>query len=103
MWSCPTCSFYPEDMTTHNYSCFKIPATIALCPADSTDPTGAGLPQSGATCTIGTCMPCGSATSNAYRDSTGTPKIGYCVCSASDGTGTYSCASLQEWAPASMF
>jgi hypothetical protein len=103
MWSCPSCAYYPEDMTAHNYSCYKIPATIALCPADPTDPTMAGLPQSGATCNIATCMPCGSSSSNAYRDSTGTPKIGYCVCSASDGTGTYSCASLAEWAPPSMF
>lgn len=94
MWDCPLCQFYPEDGATHNYSCFKLDA-LAACPPDATGM----LPQSGTACTQAPCMPCGSATpSGGYRDSTGVPKAGYCVCS--DGMSpTYSCGSVNEWPP----
>jgi hypothetical protein len=97
MWSCPTCAYDPAG----TYTCYKLPSPVPACPADSTDPSGMNLPQSGGACTMATCSPCGSGTANAYRDSTNTPKIGYCVCSASDGTGTWSCASTTEWPPQS--
>ena len=94
-WSCPTCAYDPS----HDFSCFRLPTTVSACPADPTDPTGLMLPQNGSPCALPTCQPCGSATQTAYRDSTNTPKVGYCVCSASDGTGVLSCASTLEWPP----
>jgi hypothetical protein len=94
-WMCPTCAFDPAG----DYSCYKNTGAV-LCPADPTDPVN-GLPKSGNPCGAGvtTCHPCGSGTGNAYRDSTNTPKIGWCVCTADDGTGVYSCASTSEWPP----
>lgn len=98
-WACPVCSFDPAG----DYSCYKIPANIAACPADTSDPVGM-LPASGGPCTQAPCKPCGSGTTTAYRDSGGAPKVGYCVCvppvDPDAGTmGKYSCASIQEWAP----
>lgn len=93
-WSCPLCEFDPAN----NYDCYKITPDTAACPPSASDPVN-GLPQSGEACDLPLCTPCGSGTSNAYRDSGGIPKIGWCVCSAEGGTGTYSCASTQEWAP----
>jgi hypothetical protein len=100
MWSCPSCTYDPPDNSTGAYNCYKLPATLTACPQDpnNPDPSGMNLPASGDACTIPPCMPCGSATNNAYRDSSGTPKIGYCVCSSAT-SGTYSCASTTEWAP----
>ena len=100
MWSCPTCAYDPPDNSTGAYNCYKLPATLAACPPDpaNPDPSGMNLPASGDACTIAPCMACGSGTNNAYRDSGGTPKIGYCVCSSATA-GTYSCASTTEWAP----
>lgn len=94
MWDCPVCQFYPEDGVTHDYSCFRL-TNLTACPPDATGM----LPQSGTACTQAPCMPCGSATpAGGYRDSTGVPKAGYCVCS--DGMSpTYSCGSVNEWPP----
>src|SRR5262249_2011778 len=97
MWSCATCAYLPD----RDYSCFHLPATAAACPADPTDPTGAGLPQSGGQGALPAGSPWGPPTTPAYRDSSGLPKIGYCVCSAADGTGTLSCATATEWPPQS--
>jgi hypothetical protein len=94
MWSCPSCAF-PAGA---DYTCYHLPTPLAACPADMTDPSGMMLPQSGSPCTLAPCTPCGSGTGNAYRDSSGTPKIGYCVCSSATN-GTYSCASTAEWPP----
>jgi hypothetical protein len=102
MWSCPTCAYDPPDNSTGAYNCYKLPPPGALmvCPADpaNPDPSGMNLPQSGDACLLPPCLPCGSGTNNAYRDPGGTPKIGYCVCSATT-FGTYSCASPVEWPP----
>lgn len=94
-WSCPTCVF----PSGRDYSCYHLPANLAACPADSTDPTGMNLPQSGAACNFATCAPCGSSIGFAYRDSSNVPKVGYCVCTASDGSGKLSCGSASEWPP----
>jgi hypothetical protein len=96
MWSCPNCVYAPGG----DYSCYKIPATLAACQESAANPDSSGmhLPQSGDACTEAVCTPCGSGTVNAYRDSSGNPKVGYCVCSG--GTmPTYSCASTSEWPP----
>jgi len=97
MWSCPTCAY----TAGLDYTCYKLPATLAACKEDTMnnpDMSGMHLPQSGDACTEPACQACGSGTTNAYRDSTGSPKIGYCVCSG--GTmPTYSCASTTEWPP----
>jgi len=97
IWSCPTCVYSPNG----DYSCYRLPATLAACPEDSfnnPDPSGMHLPQSGDACTLPTCSPCGSGTNNAYRDAAGSPRVGYCVCTG--GTEpTYSCASTAEWPP----
>jgi hypothetical protein len=97
IWSCPVCAYDPAK----DYTCYKIPTTIAACPPDATDTSGMMLPASGGACTLAPCKPCGSGTANAYRDSKGVPKIGYCICVPStDGTtNVYSCASTKEWAP----
>ena len=100
IWNCPVCAYDPS----HDFSCYKITATVALCPPDPTDAVGM-LPISGGACTQDACKPCGSATAFAYRDSSNAPKAGYCVCvpppaDADAGTGSkYSCASIKEWAP----
>jgi hypothetical protein len=52
--------------------------------------------MSGDRCTIPTCMPCGSDAVTSFTDSTGAPKVGFCVCSTE---GVYSCASTNEWPP----
>jgi hypothetical protein len=96
-WMCPkTCDYDPS----HDYSCFTLPATLAVCPErpDNPDPTGMRLPQNGDSCTLPACAPCGSSTVNAYRDSTGVPMVGFCVCSGG-ATPTYSCARAAEWPP----
>jgi hypothetical protein len=94
-WFCSGCDYAPDG----DYGCFRLNPAPSACPADVTDPTGMGLPQNGAACAISTCAPCGSATVAGYRDATGLPRIGFCVCSASDGTGTYSCAPVEQWPP----
>jgi hypothetical protein len=93
-WSCPVCAFDPGQ----DYSCYRVPAGVAACPLDPSDPVS-GLPASGSPCVQDACKPCGSAVSHAYRDSGGVPKIGYCVCVPSPDamSRVYSCASINEW------
>lgn len=97
-WVCPTCAYDVTDPSV--YTCFRTD-NATLCPADLTDPAGTMLPASGAPCALVACDPCGSADVVAYRDSTGSPKKGWCVCvPREDGLGSvYSCASVVEWAP----
>jgi hypothetical protein len=82
------CSFKPD----LDASCFKIPTTLdPACPATA--------PQAGMECTVKTCTPC-SDPSGTYLDSSGAPKVGYCVCpepSATTGVSKWSCASLTSW------
>lgn len=101
LWSCPVCAYAPGA----ELSCYKIKASTAICPADPTDTSGMGLPASGGTCTLAACTPCGSASANAYRDSGGIPKVGYCVCVPNpDATmpAKYSCTSLKEYPPTAL-
>jgi len=96
-WGCEDgCRFDP----THDYGCFALPPSPAACPpsADDPDPSGMNLAQSGDSCSLPPCTPCGSATENAFRDSTGTPKPGFCVCSGA-AMPTYSCATVAAWPP----
>jgi hypothetical protein len=76
--------------------CYK--ATGAgVCPKDPSDPSG--LPQTGAVCSVPICKTCGSDKVPAYRDATGAPHVGWCICvEKSDGSGvrTYSCGP-QPW------
>jgi hypothetical protein len=98
-WSCPTCDYDVADPT--KYACYKT-AGSAACPPDATDTSGMMLPASGGDCTLAPCTPCGSASATSYRDSSGSPKAGWCICvPKTDGTGgsVYSCASVLEWAP----
>lgn len=97
-WNCPTCDY---DLSNPKaFDCYKTD-TATACPPDATDTSGAMLPASGGACTQAPCKPCGSATANSYRDGSGTPKMGWCICvPKTDGTGSvYSCASVKEWAP----
>lgn len=69
----------------------------ALCPRDPSDP--AGLPRSGAVCTVPVCKTCGSDQVPAYRDATGAPHTGWCICvekSDDSGVRIYSCGP-QPW------
>jgi hypothetical protein len=98
-WSCPVCDYDIADPRA--FDCFRTDGAMA-CPPDPTDSSGMMLPASGGACTQPPCQPCGSATASAYRDSSGTPKAGWCVCfPRTDGQegGVYSCASVTEWAP----
>jgi len=88
VWSCPKCEYAPGD-----YACYRLPDPIEACPVDPND-AGATLPTVGSACTRAACSPCGSATLNAYLDSGGSPKVGYCVCG--DGQ-KWTCASTSEW------
>ena len=78
--------------------CYKNEGATA-CPPDPSDPSGRKLPQTGAICSLPVCQTCGSATAPAFRDATGTPQTGWCICvEKSDGSGvrTYSCGA-RSW------
>jgi hypothetical protein len=98
LWSCPTCDYDTTDPS--KFACYKN-AGSAACPPDPSDTSGNMLPGSGGACTQDPCKPCGSGAANSYRDSSGAPKAGWCICvPKTDGTGAvYSCASVKEWAP----
>jgi hypothetical protein len=89
VWSCPNCEYVPR-----NYDCYRLPDPLEACPADPADPEGSTLPLVGSACTRAACSPCGSATLLAYRDSAGSPKVGYCVCGNEQ---KWTCASTTEW------
>ena len=97
-WSCPLCEYNTSDPS--KFTCYKNAGSVA-CPPDPSDTSGQMLPASGGACTQDPCKPCGSGAANSYRDSSGAPKAGWCICvPKTDGTGsTYSCASVKEWAP----
>jgi hypothetical protein len=72
-------------------SCYKIPATLdASCPATA--------PKAGEVCTVAVCTPCSDPTGT-YLDSSGAPKVGWCVCPApgASGMSKWSCASATAW------
>jgi hypothetical protein len=69
-------------------ACYKIPtADSPQCPS--------GTPQAGTPCTIPDCVVCGGSTG--YLDSTGTLKVGYCVCAAGSAAPKWSCAATSAW------
>jgi hypothetical protein len=74
-------------------------ASASRCPADTTDPSGKGLPTPGGACRLEPCRACGSATAPAFRDRSGTPQPGWCICvpRSDDSGATYSCFGLEEW------
>jgi hypothetical protein len=87
------CTFNPAN----DYACYKIPAAAnTVCPAGVT-------PQGGMDCgTVPECMACNSlqgVTGGQYLDSTGAPKVGWCVCQAANGSGlrAWSCATDTAW------
>jgi hypothetical protein len=87
------CTFDP----TRDYSCYKIPVDAnAACPAGQ-------VPMASAPCEVPPCLLCNGlqgVVGGQYFDSTGTPKIGWCVCSStvnSVGVHTWSCASDTAW------
>ena len=73
-----------------DYSCYKIPTTVAAtCP---TTP-----PQATKTCDVAMCTPCNVG--GTYLDSSGSSKMGYCVCPMAGDSGmrNWSCASATAW------
>ena len=81
------CDFLPGV----DYSCYKIPATVdATCPTTT--------PQASQPCSVADCVLCNVADS--YLDSTGSPKVGYCVCptpTSATATSKWTCASKSAW------
>ena len=74
------------------------------CPADSSDPSGRGLPTPGGVCHLATCAACGSATAPAFRDGDGAAHPGFCVCvvrSDDSGISVYSCSAPDLARPSS--
>lgn len=74
--------------------CYKTTGAAA-CPRDPSHPSG--LPRSGAVCALPTCQVCGSDKAPAYRDETGAPQVGWCICvekSETQGVSTYSCGPV---------
>ena len=86
------CTFDPSN----DYSCYKIPTSANVaCAAGTT-------PQASAPCEVPTCMLCNrlqGMVGGQYVDSTGAPKVGWCVCRAPNEAGmrTWSCASDTAW------
>jgi len=88
------CAFPPGD-----YSSYAIPTTIPPeCPTTAPE-AGSAQPA----CTIASNIVCGGYSMNGtptqttgYLDSTGAPKVGYCVC-AGTTTKHWSCASTTAW------
>jgi hypothetical protein len=80
-----------------DFSCYKIPtAANAACPAGVT-------PMTSMDCgTVPHCVLCnsiGGLPGGHYLDSSGSDKVGYCVCQAPNAAGmrTWSCASDTAW------
>jgi len=50
-------------------------------------------------CQLESCHPCGSSSGPGYLDSSGAPKVGFCVCwlSPEAGTMVYTCAGPADW------
>jgi hypothetical protein len=86
------CTFDP----TRDHSCYKIPAAAnSACPSEMTL-------QGTSPCDIDPCVLCntlGGLPGGQYVDSTGAPKVGYCVCRPPNDAGvrTWSCASDTSW------
>jgi hypothetical protein len=88
----PGCAFDPDK----DYSCYAIPnAANPVCPQQVTL-------QAGTPCQVDHCVPCNSSgglPGGMYTDSSGAPKVGYCVCQPPNAAGerTWSCASDTAW------
>jgi hypothetical protein len=108
-WSCPGSSgacAYPTDV---DLTCLQLPTPLPACPLETRDggSTDGGPGDGGSTliqtnrsaCTLPNSEVCGGVCGSAmstvlsYQDSTGTAKVGYCVCIA----GIWECASVSEW------
>src|SRR6185295_18316346 len=74
------CSFDPAG----DYTCYKLPTAATACPADTT-------PQAGQACDLPTCTLCNSLqglATGGYLDTSGSAKVGYCVCREANSAGT---------------
>ena len=86
------CSFEPS----RDFSCYKIPTAVnAACPAGVT-------PQGATACDVPHCTLCNSlrgVVGGSYLDTTGGPKVGWCVCQEPNSSGlrTWSCANDTAW------
>jgi len=81
-WKCPGCTF----PTGADYGCYKLPSTVSACSTNAP-------PTLGETCSVPSCLACGSATGKGFTDLTGTARAGYCVCT----NGRWNCAVTKEW------
>jgi hypothetical protein len=86
------CTFDPA----RDYSCYKLPgAANAACVPGLT-------PQASQPCDAAACAVCNSTQGlpgGIYLDTTGAPKVGYCVCQPPNAAGArlWSCASDTAW------
>jgi hypothetical protein len=92
------CSRGKPPPSAESPECYSTAAATA-CPADATDPSGKGLPTGGSACRLEPCRACGSATAPAFRDRSGLPQPGFCICvpRSDDSGATYSCFGVEEW------
>jgi hypothetical protein len=96
-WKSETCTAatYAEGdchFPSGDYSCYSIPSTIDMTVCPSTEP------KAGEECAVAECTLCNL--DGQYFDSSGSNKIGYCVCtppSDLDGIRRWSCASSTAW------
>lgn len=89
----------PGEVGPLGKDCYDTSLAIA-CPPDPSDPSGKKLPAHGGACHFPVCRPCGSETKSSFRDESGTPSAGYCICvptSDSSGRGTLTCYSPRAW------
>ena len=98
--TCTTAGTYAEMSgcsfdASQDFSCYRIPtAANAVC---------AGVtPQAGTACDVPHCTLCnslGAVVGGQFIDSTGAPKVGWCVCQEPNATGqrTWSCATDTSW------
>ena len=89
------CTFEP----TRDYSCYQLPTVVnAACLANGVSE----VPFAGSSCDVPSCIVCnslGGVAGGTYTDSSGAPRVGYCVCQPPDANGnkTWSCASDTSW------
>lgn len=84
----------PAEVLPGMPDCYKTTGAAA-CPRDPSHPSG--LPRAGALCALPVCKVCGSDRAPAYRDETGAPQVGWCICvekSETKGVSTYSCGPV---------
>lgn len=81
-WKCLSCTFPAAD-----YSCYKLPATVAAC-------DGTAVPTVGTACAAPSCSACGSSTGKGFVDVLGVTRAGYCVC---DNNHRWACSVTKDW------